>query len=84
MRTVMQSREFAAIQAPFHLLDPSTLRETPPALCDPDYGGFLRAAHELGMGIFAIRVFAAGGIAECGTIGPHVQDAVLSVRPVPP
>lgn len=62
LRTVMQSREFAAIQAPVHLLNPSALRETPPALCDPDYGGFLRTAHELGMGIFAIRVFAAGAL----------------------
>lgn len=62
LRTVMQSRQFAAIQATVHLLNPSALRETPTALCDPDYGGFLRTAHQLGMGIFAIRVFAAGAL----------------------
>lgn len=62
LRTVMESRKFATIQAPFHFLNPSALRETPADLCDPDYGGFLRTAHELDMGIFAIRVFAAGAL----------------------
>ncbi len=60
--TVMRSQEFATIQAPLHFLNPSALRETPSELCDPDFGGFLRTAHELGMGIFAIRVFAAGAL----------------------
>lgn len=60
--TVMQSKKFATIQAPFHFLNPSALRKTPAVLCDPDYGGFLRTAHELGMGLFAIRVFAAGAL----------------------
>jgi len=62
LETVMQSRRFATIQAPFHILNPSALRETPVTACDPDYGGFLRTAAELGMGIFAIRVFAAGAL----------------------
>jgi len=62
LETVMQSRRFATIQAPFHVLNPSALRATPAADCDPDYGGFLRTAADLGMGIFAIRVFAAGAL----------------------
>lgn len=62
LRTVMQSGRFATIQAPVHLLNPSALRETPSELCDPDYGGFLRDAHSIGMGLFAIRVFAAGAL----------------------
>jgi aryl-alcohol dehydrogenase-like predicted oxidoreductase len=62
LRTVIQSRRFATIQAPFHLLNPSALLATPQHLCDPDYGGFLRDASELGMGLFAIRVFAAGAL----------------------
>lgn len=62
LRAVMQSKQFATIQAPVHLLNPSALRETPVSLCDPDFGGFLQTAHELGMGIFAIRVFAAGAL----------------------
>lgn len=62
LEVVMRSGRFAAIQAPFHVLNPSALRKTPATLCDPDYGGFLRKASELGMGIFAIRVFAAGAL----------------------
>lgn len=62
LRTVIRSRKFATIQAPFHLLNPSALRTTPESRCDPDYGGFLRTAHEMEMGIFAIRVFAAGAL----------------------
>ncbi len=58
----MRSQEFATIQAPVHFLNPSALRETPSEFCDPDFGGFLRTAHEMGMGIFAIRVFAAGAL----------------------
>lgn len=62
LRTVMASGKFATIQAPFHLLNPSALLETPAFACDPDYGGFLQDAHRLGMAIFAIRVFAAGAL----------------------
>lgn len=62
LRTVMRSRKFATIQAPFHLLNPTALRTASSFLCDPDYGGFLQTAHELDMGIFAIRVFAAGAL----------------------
>ncbi len=62
LRMVMRSGRFATIQAPFHLLNPSALRETPAEMCDPDYGGFLQTAYELAMGIFAIRVFAAGAL----------------------
>lgn len=62
LEIVMRSGRFAAIQAPFHILNPSALQATPAMLCDPDYGGFLRTAFELGMGIFAIRVFAAGAL----------------------
>jgi aryl-alcohol dehydrogenase-like predicted oxidoreductase len=59
---VMESGRFATIQAPFHILNPSALLPTPPEDCDPDYGDFLQTAHKQGMGIFAIRVFAAGAL----------------------
>ncbi|MBS0264398.1 MAG: aldo/keto reductase [Planctomycetes bacterium] len=62
LNTVLLSGRFATIQAPLHLLNPSALRPTPAGLCDPDYGGFLNTAFQLGMGIFAIRVFAAGAL----------------------
>jgi len=62
LTTVLESGRFATIQAPLHLLNPSALRATPAVFCDPDYGGFLRHAYRLGMGIFAIRVYAAGAL----------------------
>lgn len=62
LRTVMASGDWATIQAPFHLLNPSTLLDTPHAFLEPDYRGFLRDAHTFGMGLFAIRVYAAGAL----------------------
>lgn len=62
LRLVLHSGRFATIQAPFHLLNPSALVEMPPDFSETNYGGFLRDARELGMGIFAIRVFAAGAL----------------------
>lgn len=59
---VMQSRQFATIQAPFHLLNPGALVNAPSGSCEPDYRGFLQTAHGLSLGIFAIRVFAAGAL----------------------
>lgn len=62
LRAVIKSGHFATIQAPFHLLNPSTLHAIPAKLGDPDYGQFLQSAAEMGMGIFAIRVYAAGAL----------------------
>ena len=62
LEVVMRSGRFATIQAPVHVLNSSALRMAPAALCDPDYGGFLQAAMEMGMAIFAFRVFAAGAL----------------------
>lgn len=62
MRLVLHSRRFATIQAPFHLLNPSALVEMPSDFSETNYGSFLRDAYDLGMGIFAIRVFAAGAL----------------------
>jgi aryl-alcohol dehydrogenase-like predicted oxidoreductase len=73
LQIVMHSGRFATIQAPFHLLNPSALRATPANLCDPDHGGFLQTAHELDMGIFAIRVFAAGALLGAEPSGHTLQ-----------
>lgn len=64
LREVMRSKRFATIQAPFHLLNPSALIQTPDCFHEPDYGGFLRTARDLGMGLFAIRVYAAGALLD--------------------
>ena len=62
LRLVMQSRHFSTIQAPFHLLNPTSLLDAQWAFREPDYGGFLKDAARLGMGIFAIRAYAAGAL----------------------
>lgn len=62
LRLVLRSGRFSTIQAPFHLLNPSALSDSPHSFLEPDYCGFLRDAHQLGMGLFAIRVFAAGAL----------------------
>ena len=64
LRLVMRSDRFSTIQAPFHWLNPSALIEVPSDFTETNYGGFLRDAHELEMGIFAIRVFAAGALLD--------------------
>ena len=73
LQAVMQSGRFATIQAPFHVLNPSALRSTAASACDPDYGGFLQMADKLGMGIFAIRVFAAGALLGAEPSGHTLQ-----------
>ena len=62
LTTVMQSGRFATIQAPVHLLNLSALQTIPGIKTDQNYGGFLQTANQVGMGIFAIRVFAAGAL----------------------
>ncbi|MBM4077687.1 MAG: aldo/keto reductase, partial [Planctomycetes bacterium] len=64
LRTVIRSERFATIQAPFHLLNPTTLYEAPSSWPETNYRRFLEDAHELQMGIFAIRVFAAGALLD--------------------
>lgn len=70
LRIVLQSGRFATIQAPFHLLNPTTLIDSPYCFPEPDYGGFLRDAKQLGMGLFAIRVYAAGALL-CASPSAH-------------
>lgn len=62
LRQVMNCRRFETIQAPFHLLNPSSLVDAPWTFREPDYAGFLRHARELEMGMFAIRAYAAGAL----------------------
>jgi len=62
LEILIKSRRFATIQAPFHLLNPSTLLDVSSKFSEKKYGGFLRAAESAQMGNFAIRVFAAGAL----------------------
>jgi aryl-alcohol dehydrogenase-like predicted oxidoreductase len=64
LRDVIRSGRFATIQAPFHLLNPTALVPSTLPSAKPDYGGFLRDAAKVGMGIMAIRVFAGGALLD--------------------
>jgi len=64
LRAVIGSRRFATIQAPYHLLNPTAFHACELKTAQPNYGGFLRDAAALGMGIMAIRVFAAGALLD--------------------
>lgn len=62
LRLVLRCGRFATIQSPFHLLNPSALIDVPADFGETNYGGFLRDAVGLGMGLFAIRVYAGGAL----------------------
>ncbi len=64
LREVIRSQQFATIQTPLHLLNPTALLDVTGPGCTPNYGQFLRDAADSGMGIMAIRVFAAGALLD--------------------
>lgn len=59
---VMRSRIFAAIQVPLHVLNPSAATTLVPVGLEANYGNIMAEAERLGMGVLAIRVFAAGAL----------------------
>jgi aryl-alcohol dehydrogenase-like predicted oxidoreductase len=62
MREVVRSGVFAAVQVPYHVLNPSAGREMPPTFAETNYGNLIRDCAAVGMGVLAIRVFAAGAL----------------------
>lgn len=62
LRTVLRSGRVDTAQVPFHLLNPSAGRTMPVGFRDTDYGAVFRDCEELNLGVFAIRVFAAGAL----------------------
>ena len=63
LKKLIETGEFASIQAPCHLLNPSTIRKIPSKLPDVDYGQTLQHAAQSGLATFAIRVLAGGALA---------------------
>lgn len=63
LKQLLDLGDFISIQAPCHLLNPSTLRPIPPSLPDTDFGQTLQHASERGLATFAIRVLAGGALA---------------------
>jgi len=62
LKAVVQSRRFQTIQIPYHVLNPSAGRDMPESFSETNYGNVIGAAAAAGMGVLAIRVFAAGAI----------------------
>jgi aryl-alcohol dehydrogenase-like predicted oxidoreductase len=62
MREVVRSGEFDTIQVPYHLLNPSAGQPVGPNFGETDYGNIIADCADMNMGVFAIRVFAAGAL----------------------
>jgi L-galactose dehydrogenase/L-glyceraldehyde 3-phosphate reductase len=61
IREVIRSEAFDTIQVPYNLLNPSAGSDTP-QVGETDYGNILSDCFALGVGAFAIRVFAGGAL----------------------
>lgn len=62
MREVVRSGGFDTIQVPYHMLNPSAGRVMPSDFAETDYGNIIADCAAINMGVFAIRVFAAGAL----------------------
>ena len=65
-RTVMQSGLFDTAQVYYNMLNPSAGQKMPAAWRGQDFGELLHVAADQDMGVFAIRIFAAGALATGG------------------
>jgi aryl-alcohol dehydrogenase-like predicted oxidoreductase len=63
LREVMATGQFAAIQAPFHLLNPSAGLSGFKVPTEDDLDGLFDDCKRMNMGVFAIRVLAGGALA---------------------
>jgi len=61
---VIRSGRFDSAQVYFNLLNPSAARAMPAAWTGHDFGGILQACRETKVAVMAIRIFAAGIIAN--------------------
>ncbi len=59
---VVDSGEFATMQVPYNLLNPTAGRELGPTFSETDYGNIISACRAQDMGVFAIRVLAGGAV----------------------
>jgi aryl-alcohol dehydrogenase-like predicted oxidoreductase len=59
----LQSRQFQTVQTPYNILNPSSGREMPADFPESNLSNLLATCRELGVGVFAIRVFAGGALA---------------------
>ncbi|MEX0729111.1 MAG: aldo/keto reductase [Planctomycetaceae bacterium] len=64
MKAVINSGRFDTVQTPFNLLNPSAGQTIPADFHDADYGNIFVDCQRQRMGVFAIRVFAGGALAD--------------------
>jgi len=64
LREVIASGEFETIQVPLNVVNASAGMNVSPEFKEANYGNVISLAKEKKMGVFAIRVFAAGAILE--------------------
>ncbi|MBX3436792.1 MAG: aldo/keto reductase [Planctomycetaceae bacterium] len=62
LREVVGSGQFDTIQVPYNVMNPSAGREMPAEYQEANYGNVIGLAQQNEMGVFAIRVFAAGAV----------------------
>lgn len=62
LREVVGSGEFDTIQVPYNIMNPSAGRDMPAEYQEANYGNVIGLAEQHSMGVFAIRVFAAGAV----------------------
>ena len=67
---VIGSGEFATIQVPYNLMNPSAGQSVPADFGEADYGNVIGEGARLQMGVLAIRVYAGGALAG-RPAGPH-------------
>src|SRR5262249_19964776 len=61
---VIRSGQFATMQTPYHLLNPSAGSTVGQEFAETNYGNIITPCAEQGMGVFAIRVLAGGALAD--------------------
>lgn len=59
---VLQTKQFAAVQIPYNILNPSAGRLAPATFQETNFGNLLELCSRLGVGAMAIRVFAGGAL----------------------
>lgn len=62
LREVISSGQFATVQTPYNLLNPSAGRSMPEDFEETDYGNVIADCADREMGVFAIRVYAGGAL----------------------
>ncbi|MEO2048516.1 MAG: aldo/keto reductase [Pirellulales bacterium] len=64
LRKVINSGQFTTIQVPYNILNPSAGESISTEFAEIDYGNVIKDCANQNMGVFAIRVFAGGALAD--------------------